>query len=155
MRTIKRQIVTAYIISSDNKLLLGMKDPAGGGTYVNYWHNPGGGVEPDETELEAVKREVREETGLDVSQCEIQLIDHETGQSPKRQPDGEEVLVNMKIAVYKISLDQMHNEVKLAAADDLSTLKWFPLEHLSKIDLTPPAKKLLARIGTDWISASV
>jgi len=34
--------------------------------FKGYWSLPGGGVEPGETMREAVKREVREETGLEV-----------------------------------------------------------------------------------------
>lgn len=67
MRTIQRDIVGAFIFSSDNKLLLGKSIK--GGVYPDYWIVPGGGMEPDETKVEAVKRETLEETGIDISEA--------------------------------------------------------------------------------------
>lgn len=51
------------LIVRDGKVLLIRrgKDP-----FRDHWSLPGGGVEPGETLREAVRREVREETGLDV-----------------------------------------------------------------------------------------
>ncbi|MGD9592885.1 MAG: NUDIX domain-containing protein [Candidatus Berkiella sp.] len=37
-------------------------------TYMQGWHLPGGGVNPSETPIEAIIREVQEETGLIVKQ---------------------------------------------------------------------------------------
>ncbi len=37
-------------------------------TYMQGWHLPGGGVHPDETPLEAIIREVKEETGIMVNE---------------------------------------------------------------------------------------
>ncbi len=43
-------------------LLLHWRDPAGGDL---LWEPPGGGIDPGETPLEAARRELSEETGLD------------------------------------------------------------------------------------------
>ncbi len=45
----------------------------------------GGGVQAGETSLEAVKREVSEETGLDVSRAEISLLHTYRNDSPRER----------------------------------------------------------------------
>ena len=50
--------VRAVIRSEDGKFLLVRH------TYTTGWHFPGGGVEPNETVEEALAKEIRQETGL-------------------------------------------------------------------------------------------
>ncbi len=48
------------VILEDGKVLLGRRRD------IDWWNLPGGGMEPGETVDEALRREVREETGLEV-----------------------------------------------------------------------------------------
>lgn len=52
-------VATAYVVRGDKTLLLKHKK-------LGLWLPPGGHVEPGETPDEAVRREVREETGLEI-----------------------------------------------------------------------------------------
>jgi (d)CTP diphosphatase len=152
MRTIQRRIVTAYVLSVDDMLLLGMKDPAGGGVYVDSWHNPGGGVEAGETDEQAIIREIREETGIDATSSDIHMVDNKaTGEAVKTLPSGETVVAKMDIVVYKVVLPKTAVEIPLAPTDDLVKLQWFPVRDIHDINMTPPAKVLLSRIGTSWL----
>lgn len=61
-----RQSVRGLILDPDDNVLLvrfegAPLEPAGG-----FWANPGGGIEPGESALDALRREMREEVGLDV-----------------------------------------------------------------------------------------
>src|ERR1035438_1688422 len=97
MRTITRDIVGALIISSDNKILLGKHATKTSGVYCDYWVVPGGGIEEGETKLQALQREMLEDTGIDIRPFEPILIDDDThGESEKTLKDtGERVLVKM------------------------------------------------------------
>jgi 8-oxo-dGTP pyrophosphatase MutT (NUDIX family) len=52
-------VATAYVVRGDKTLLLKHRK-------LGMWLPPGGHVEPGETPDEAVRREVREETGLEI-----------------------------------------------------------------------------------------
>src|ERR1700743_3548189 len=116
MKTITRRIVTAYITSSDNKILLGQKKA--GGVYEGYWHNPGGGVEKGESDNDALRREVLEETGIDITPSNVILIDDKGhGEAIKTTPSGEKVLAKMQFNVYKAELEETSADLTIDATD--------------------------------------
>lgn len=61
------------LILRDGRVLLVRR---GKEPFLGFWSLPGGHVEPGETPEESVRREVREETGLDV------IVGAEAGRSP-------------------------------------------------------------------------
>ena len=63
-----RESVRALILDPDDHVLLVRFDWDGLDVEGGFWANPGGGVEPGETRLAALQRELREEAGL--------VIDH-------------------------------------------------------------------------------
>ena len=75
MREIRRDIVSALIFSKEGKLFQGMKDEKKGGVYCDCWHIPGGGIEPGESKENTLKREIKEETGIDISSYGVCLVD--------------------------------------------------------------------------------
>jgi len=149
MKTIHRDIVSALIISKDNKLLMGMKYSASGGVYADCWHLPGGGIENGEEMLTAVKREILEETGINTFDSEIVLADNQgQGITEKILKEaGEKVLCNMKFNVYKVMLNIDSVMVVIHPNDDLEKLIWADLSQLSKYKLTPPSISLFKRLG--------
>jgi 8-oxo-dGTP diphosphatase len=149
MRTIHRTIVSALIISSDNKLLLGKKDPLGGGVYLDKWHIPGGGIEGNESFIEALQREVLEEVGIDIAPFEVVLVDDAgRGQSKKTLHDtGETVFCSMQFNIYRVEIDQPAHSIATKTSDDLVRLQWVSLAELAKLPLTPPSIELFKRLG--------
>jgi 8-oxo-dGTP diphosphatase len=58
------EVVAAVITRPDGTYLLAQRPP--GKVYEGYWEFPGGKVEAGETPLAAIKREIREELGIDI-----------------------------------------------------------------------------------------
>lgn len=118
IRTIHRDIVGGFIFSGDNKLLVGKSRK--GGVYTDAWIIPGGGIDGGETQLEALAREIKEETGIDISVAEVKQIPGElTGESEKTLKEtGERVLVDMTFYNYSIKLSDEADAITVTTEDD-------------------------------------
>lgn len=149
MRRIKREIVAAMIFSKDGKLFQGRKDPAKGGVYPDAWHIPGGGIEEGENAMTALIREIKEETGIDISPYRIELIDDVgRGESEKTLKSGERVICEMEFDVYKVVIeDKNADEIIAMPGGDLVECAWRGIADLKGIPLTPPSKELFTRLG--------
>ena len=65
-----KHMVSLLLIAKDKKFLL-LKRTDNGHKFSGYWGLPGGSVEKDETPLDAVIREVKEEIGLDIPNVKL------------------------------------------------------------------------------------
>lgn len=150
MRIIQREIVSALIFSRDNKLFQGKKNPKDQGVYSDCWHIPGGGVEAGEDKITALIREIKEETGIDISSYPIELIDDQgNGESETLwKPTNEKVLCKMHFNVYRVIVnDKNADEIPVSLEDDLAEYRWFELTELPLVKLTPPSIALFTRLG--------
>ncbi len=147
MRTIQREIVGGFIFSSDGLILLGRSIE--GGVYKDEWMVPGGGIEAGETKLEAVKREILEEVGIDISDATVEEIEGViTGQSEKvLRETNERVLVKMNFYDYKVTLKSTAAETKLAFEDDLAEAQWFTPEQLMAAPVADATRVMLVKLG--------
>ena len=150
MREIKRIIVSALIFSQDNKLLMGKKDPAKGGVYPDCWHIPGGGVDEGETFEEALRREIKEEVGLDISSyISVFIPEKGTGVAEKiLQNTGEKVLCKMEFNIFRVDIsDKLASEIELHLSDDLVEIRWFSPDELPDVKQIPGGKEFFQKIG--------
>jgi 8-oxo-dGTP diphosphatase len=147
MRTINREVVSGFIFSNDGYFLLGRSQP--GGVYPGYSTIPGGGVDEGETKLEALEREILEETGLTIRNGKIELAnDTEFGESEKTLRDtGEKVMAHMHFNDYWIVMPKNAAELELTAGDDFADPAWVPIGELVKLKLTGPTKITLKKLG--------
>lgn len=145
---LRRTIVAAIIISADNQMLFGKKSPLHGGVYLDKWHIPGGGVEEGETKEAALVRELKEETGLIVSETQLEKFD-EIGEmlTLKKMKNGEQVPCQMKFFIYKVSLSETAAHITTQAGDDFEALQWIPVKDLAQYPHTPPSISLFLRHG--------
>jgi 8-oxo-dGTP pyrophosphatase MutT (NUDIX family) len=147
MRKIQRQIVSALVISKDQKLLMGMKDSSKGGVYSDCWHIPGGGVEEGEDQVKALQREIMEEVGIDISACKVEIVDDKgSGVSVKKLKDGEEVECQMQFFVYRVDINKNAHDISVQLDDDLVKYEWASLNDLRNYKLTPPSISLFQRL---------
>jgi len=147
MRTINRKIVGAFIFSSDDKILLGHNKK--GGTYQGMLVIPGGGIEEGETELEAVKREILEETGVNLASATITQLDNvATGESEKTLKDTNEVvLMKMQFFDFTAKLNETADQVSLRFDDDFGDAQWYSAEELRNAQMGPNTKLTLQKLG--------
>ncbi len=119
------------IILDDNKILLGHRCTNGkdtGGIFEpGSWTLPGGKQEYEETILEGAKREVKEETNLDISELEVFGAVDDFGE------DRHFVTLFVKATKYT-------GELKVMEVDKLDEWKWFDLNDLPS-NLYSPSKK--------------
>jgi 8-oxo-dGTP pyrophosphatase MutT (NUDIX family) len=143
MRTIKRDIAGALIFSNDNHVLLGKNNA--GGVYDDLWVVPGGGIDEGETSEQAVKREILEEVGIDISNAAIHLVPEvQTGVTEKTLRDtGERVLVDMTFYNFKVNIDLPASEITIKLEDDFGHAEWVPFDGLASKSYSPSVKQLL------------
>ena len=118
--------VVAALIEKDGKYLIA-KRSTGDENVLGKWEFPGGKVEPNEDEMTAIEREIREEFELDVKA--IRYITNNVCQYPTR-------IVDLRL----YDCDYISGDFKL---HDHSEYKWVSKDELISYDLVP-ANILLA-----------
>ena len=89
--------------------------------FKDAWAFPGGFVDMDETTIDAAKRELKEETGVEINN----LVQVQTFSDVFRDPRGRTVSV-----VY---FAEVKEGIKLIAGDDANDVRWFSLKELPKL----------------------
>jgi len=130
----KRPIVgVGAVILDEGKILLEKRKNAPG---KGKWSIPGGLVDLGESIEQAVIREVKEETGLDV--YEPRLVDVVNYVSLGEQGA---VRYHFVIVDYLVTV----KEGKPKAASDAEALKWVPFNEVEEYDLTKSFRRFFQR----------
>jgi nucleoside triphosphatase len=147
MRTIHLEIVSPFIFSNDMCILLGKSLP--GGVYPGYMLIPGGGVEPGESLLDAVRREVKEEVGLILDDARITHVDDSLADAAEKtlRDTGERVLVDMHFNIFRIDIPRPATAIAVQAGDDFSDVEWVAFRDLPSKKLPETTKKTLRDFG--------
>ena len=124
----------AVVRDAEGRLLVVQRanDPSRG-----CWSLPGGRAEPGEALQEAARREVAEETGLDVA------IGAELGIAEMRYVDAAGDARVLRIHDFEATVVGG----RLAAGDDAVNVGWMSRSQLSELELTPDLLAILESFG--------
>jgi mutator protein MutT len=111
------------LLLNNGKMLLGRR------TDNNTWGSPGGGVEDDETPIDAIIREVKEETNLDINVFNLTFV-------YRNYSYNENAIWNSFVFVC----DRFTGDMK-PQAGEVEELKWVPIEDLWDYVLFTPTRE--------------
>jgi mutator protein MutT len=132
--------VAAYAIAHEqDRVLLTRLSTATSVFAPGLWHLPGGGIDPGEQPREALARELREETGLEL--LGARLVEART-LAPHRLGSGRQVMG----LFYTVDLEPGRPTVT-ETGGSTSEAAWLPLSELDASMLTPAAITGLELIG--------
>jgi len=120
-------IVTAAIIKKDNKFLIAKRKE---GHLANKWEFPGGKLEPNETPEDCLKRELKEEFGIQT------IIGKYLATSIYDYPH-----IKIKLIAYEV--EYTSGEFIL---NDHQEIKWVTKEDLSNYDFAPADIPIVKKI---------
>lgn len=135
----RQQRVAAYGILRDatGRLLLVRAAPYL--TVAGRWFLPGGGVEHGEAPLDALRREVAEETGLTVDEANLAGVLSDTWPIP----DG--TLLHTVRLIYRV--DRWAGELRSEAQGSSDLAQWFSPDELKSAPLVRYAREALTTYG--------
>ena len=137
-----RLIVVPVIRDSRSRILL-CKMASDRGVFPGQWGLPGGGVEPDEPIAAALRREVREELGVDVA--EARPLFFKDGSFEKLFPDGSRRNIYMVFLLYDCRIDSG----PLTLNAEFSESAWVKRAQLGRYDLNSATVDTFRTLG--WL----
>ena len=135
-----RLIVVPLIVDKNRRVLL-CRMAASRGVFPGQWALPGGGVEPGERIEAALRRETREELGVELRSLRPLLF--KDAQLEKSFPDGTRRPLHMVFLVFECSLAS----ADLSLNDELSEASWFSPAELAQLQLNDLTRDTLCQAG--------
>jgi ADP-ribose pyrophosphatase YjhB (NUDIX family) len=127
-------VAVSAILVQDGKILLVKR---GAEPNKGLWSLPGGAIELGETAREALIRELKEETGLEVEPGSVAYVHDVIHKADSR------VIHHYVIISFFARLVTG----KLKASSDAAAVQWIPLEQVKHLDTTPQLLELLRSAG--------
>lgn len=122
---ITKENIASLILNPEKKFLLIQRAPKDD-SLPGFWELPSGGIDEGEDMHTSVIREVKEESGIDISNENLKLVDSESYSFTKENGD----IKNVTETTYLVSLDNTP-EVKLS--DEHVNYQWVSLLELEDV----------------------
>jgi nucleoside triphosphatase len=135
-----RLIVVAVVTDDGERLLLCRMAPDRG-VFPGQWALPGGGVEPGERIESAVRREIREELGIELSAAVPILFKDDVLE--KTFVDGRREAIHMVFLVYRCRPASRN----IVLNDEFTEFVWADRAELAALELNPLTRSTLASAG--------
>lgn len=132
---LRRFICAAIVQNAEGQYLLCKSHPEFG-VFPNQWAFPGGGMEENETLEEAVRREVREEVGLELESFEPLAFEDDL--RVKKLRDGSSIEVYM---VYLVFVTKAKNPENIRLNEEFVEYRWVDAANVQEYDLNEPARR--------------
>lgn len=119
------EVVSAAIVTN-SYILLSQRAP--NASYAFKWHAPGGKVEPDESHLGALRRELRQELGIELVGGLWSVVYVHELLSPRT---GEMIRVHC----YALRLEDIPSAMQARCLDKTIGVGWFDAGDLTRLSL--------------------
>lgn len=129
------RVIVSAIVENKGEFLFGKK-PKGVGPYPDTWHLLGGGIRENEPLVDAVKREIFEESGIKIKDIVPVSFDEDT------EPNKHGVMTHYIFLVFM----SRYSSGKLKPKDDITELTWIKKKDLGKTNLNRPTVKLFRKL---------
>jgi nucleoside triphosphatase len=139
-----RRFIAAALLRNTKGEVLVCKMPTDNGVFPGQWGCPGGGMEDDETVEQALRREVREEVGVEITN--IQSLYFWDDVRTKLRAGQEPIEVYM---IYLVHLaDALSEEVTLERAE-FEEYRWVRPQAALELDLNAPNRRAIEQMLRD------
>ena len=141
MDTIRTRVIAVPILTDADGRVLLCRMADGRGVFPGQWALPGGGVEPGERIDDALRREVREELGIELASWQPLLFKDDVLE--KHFPDGSRRPIHMIFLVYRCT----PSGAPIVLNEEFSEYGWFRPGELSALALNPLTRATLSQAG--------
>jgi nucleoside triphosphatase len=138
----QRVVVVPIIRNADGRILI-CKKPIDRGVFPGQWGLPGGGIEPGERMEEALRREIREELGIEVE--DIQRLHFKDGLEQKVYPGGQDQRVYMIYLLF--ACRAVDDAIELN--EEFAEYAWVSPPELGEYDLNEETRQTF--LGMDLL----
>jgi TDG/mug DNA glycosylase family protein len=141
LEPVRREAVRALLVDADDRIMLVQyENPV---THATWWGTPGGGIEPGEDHPTALRRELREELGLEEFDAGPLVWTHE------RTFPWAQRLMHQVNDVYLVRVDAHEPQPTIDLEEEaVVSYRWWTLDEIEATDerVTPP--DFLKRVRT-------